>query len=65
MMLIYMYIIFSEPYDQNPILVSTLNVVRGCSTPMDLVRVQTNSQASYIQSVSELAYYICYIGCFD
>uniref|UniRef100_A0A0A9WQ72 Sphingosine kinase 1 n=4 Tax=Lygus hesperus TaxID=30085 RepID=A0A0A9WQ72_LYGHE len=35
---------FSEPYDHSPILVSTLNVVRGMSTPLDLVRVETENQ---------------------
>lgn len=41
---------FSEPYDQSPILVSSLNVVRGLSTPMDLVRVETEKQVSLVSS---------------
>lgn len=38
--------LFSEPHDQNPLMVSALNIVRGFTTPMDLVRVQTSSQVS-------------------
>lgn len=38
---------FNEPYDQNPVLVSTLNIVRGISTPLDLVRVETKNQVMY------------------
>ncbi|XP_043274590.1 sphingosine kinase 2-like [Venturia canescens] len=33
-----------EPYDQNPMLISSLAVVRCKKTPMDLVRVETRSQ---------------------
>ncbi|XP_054287468.1 sphingosine kinase 2-like isoform X2 [Macrosteles quadrilineatus] len=38
---------FNEPYDHSPVLVSALNVVRGFTTPMDLVRVQTPSQTMF------------------
>ncbi|XP_014257462.1 sphingosine kinase 2 [Cimex lectularius] len=37
----------NEPFDQNPVLVSTLNVVRGFSMPLDLVRVELKSQVMY------------------
>ncbi|GLH14475.1 Uncharacterized protein GBIM_18869 [Gryllus bimaculatus] len=33
-----------EPYDQNPVLISTLNIVKCRSMPMDLVRVETKTQ---------------------
>uniref|UniRef100_A0A8D8M746 Sphingosine kinase 2 n=2 Tax=Cacopsylla melanoneura TaxID=428564 RepID=A0A8D8M746_9HEMI len=36
-----------EPHDQNPVLVSTLNIVQGVSTPMDLIRAQTKSQVVF------------------
>lgn len=35
---------FSEPYDKNPHLISTLNVVGGSVVPMDIVRVETNKE---------------------
>ncbi|XP_075224819.1 sphingosine kinase 1-like [Lycorma delicatula] len=38
---------YNEPYDQNPVLVSTLNIVKGITAPMDLVRVQTQSQVLF------------------
>lgn len=38
---------FNEPYDQNPVLVSTLNVVHGISTPLDLVRIETKNKIIY------------------
>uniref|UniRef100_A0A1B6MNW0 sphingosine kinase n=1 Tax=Graphocephala atropunctata TaxID=36148 RepID=A0A1B6MNW0_9HEMI len=38
---------YNEPHDYNPILVSALNVVRGFTTPMDMVRVQTNTQSMF------------------
>uniref|UniRef100_A0A1B6DK62 sphingosine kinase n=2 Tax=Clastoptera arizonana TaxID=38151 RepID=A0A1B6DK62_9HEMI len=38
---------YNEPHDQNPVLISTLNVAKGFSTPMDLVRIQSNSQVVY------------------
>ncbi|XP_050535384.1 sphingosine kinase 1-like isoform X2 [Daktulosphaira vitifoliae] len=37
----------NEPYMQDPIIISTLNVVGGNSRPMDLVRVETLSQVVY------------------
>ncbi|KDR14977.1 Sphingosine kinase 2 [Zootermopsis nevadensis] len=33
-----------EPYDQNPVLISTLSVIKCRCAPMDLVRVETKSQ---------------------
>lgn len=33
-----------EPYDQNPVLLSSLNIVKGQPMPMDLARVETKSQ---------------------
>ncbi|KAF4518920.1 hypothetical protein B566_EDAN006758 [Ephemera danica] len=33
-----------EPYNQNPVLISTLNVIKGTPVPMDLVRVETKCQ---------------------
>ncbi|XP_066992141.2 sphingosine kinase 1 [Anabrus simplex] len=33
-----------EPYDQNPVLISTLNIIKCRRVPMDLVRVETKSQ---------------------
>ncbi|RZF36056.1 hypothetical protein LSTR_LSTR005872 [Laodelphax striatellus] len=38
---------YNEPHDHNPVLISTLNVVRGVAAPMDLVRVQTESQVYF------------------
>nr|UVW99765.1 sphingosine kinase [Sogatella furcifera] len=38
---------YNEPHDHNPVLISTLNVVRGIAAPMDLVRVQTESQVYF------------------
>lgn len=38
------FICFREPYDQNPVLISTLSVVKCRCVPMDLVRVETKSQ---------------------
>ncbi|KAK9502699.1 hypothetical protein O3M35_011415 [Rhynocoris fuscipes] len=38
---------FNEPYDQSPTLVSALNIVRGVSTPLDLVRVETKTQVLF------------------
>lgn len=35
---------FREPYDQNPVLISTLSVIKCRHAPMDLVRVETTSQ---------------------
>jgi hypothetical protein len=35
---------FREPYDQNPVLISTLSVIKCRCAPMDLVRVETKSQ---------------------
>ncbi|KAL1129400.1 hypothetical protein AAG570_013927 [Ranatra chinensis] len=32
-----------EPHDNSPVLISTLNIVRGLSSPMDLVRVETKN----------------------
>lgn len=50
---------YSEPHDHNPLLVSALNVVRGFTTPVDLVRIQTNTQvwhqfSTALQSGSKL-----------
>ncbi|KAG8274128.1 Sphingosine kinase 1 [Homalodisca vitripennis] len=45
---------YNEPHDYNPILVSTLNVVRGFTTPMDMVRVQTNTQGYKVKCVAWL-----------
>ncbi|XP_059471901.1 sphingosine kinase 2-like isoform X2 [Neocloeon triangulifer] len=36
-----------EPYSQNPVLVSALNVVKGHKSPMDLIRVETKSLITY------------------
>nr|CAD7445572.1 unnamed protein product [Timema bartmani] len=33
-----------EPYDQNPVLISSLNVIKCRTAPMDLVRVETKTQ---------------------
>nr|CAD7257888.1 unnamed protein product [Timema shepardi] len=33
-----------EPYDQNPVLISSLNVIKCRTVPMDLVRVETKTQ---------------------
>jgi len=38
---------FNEPHDHNPVLVSALNVVRGVSTPLDLVRIETTNGVIY------------------
>jgi len=37
---------YREPYSQNPVLVSALNVVKGQKSPMDLIRVETKSLVS-------------------
>lgn len=36
-----------DSYDQNPVLFSTLNILKGNSTPLDLVRVETRSKIMY------------------
>ncbi|XP_063243589.1 sphingosine kinase 1-like [Bacillus rossius redtenbacheri] len=36
-----------EPYDQNPVLISSLNIVKGKPRPMDLVRVETKTQIMF------------------
>lgn len=36
-----------EPFDQNPVLISTLNVIKAQNVPMDLVRVETKSQIMF------------------
>ncbi|XP_071450966.1 sphingosine kinase 2-like [Hetaerina americana] len=36
-----------EPYDQNPVLLSSLNIVKGQPLPMDLARVETKSQIMF------------------
>lgn len=41
-----------EPYSQNPVLVSALNVVKGQKTPMDLIRVETKSLVSILNKKS-------------
>ncbi|XP_014279332.1 sphingosine kinase 1 [Halyomorpha halys] len=37
----------NEPYDQNPVLVSALNIVHGNCTQLDLVRVETKNQVLF------------------
>lgn len=39
--------VYSEPYNQDPILISALNIVSGNRCPMDLVRVETLTQVVY------------------
>ncbi|XP_055689294.1 sphingosine kinase 2 [Lutzomyia longipalpis] len=39
--------IYGEPYEPKPVLGATLTVIRGRSTTMDLVRVETKSQIMY------------------
>lgn len=39
--------VYSEPYNQDPILVSVLNIVSGNRCPMDLVRVETLTQVVF------------------
>lgn len=39
-----MFIYFREPYDKNPVLISTLSVIKCRHAAMDLVRVETRSQ---------------------
>lgn len=39
--------VYSEPYNQDPILISALNIVGGNRCPMDLVRVETHTQVVY------------------
>lgn len=36
-----------DTYDNNPVLFSTLNILKGNSTPLDLVRVETRSKIMY------------------
>lgn len=58
---------FREPYDQNPVLISTLSVIKCRCTPMDLVRVETKSQVCIfwlnlgILYVQEQRNNLCYI----
>lgn len=39
--------VYREPYNQDPILISALNIVGGNRCPMDLVRVETHTQVVY------------------
>ncbi|XP_049862628.1 sphingosine kinase 2-like isoform X1 [Schistocerca gregaria] len=39
--------IHEEPFDQNPVLISTLNIIKAKKVPMDLVRVETKSQIMF------------------
>lgn len=56
---------FREPYDQNPVLISTLSVIKCRRAPMDLVRVETKSQVCIfwvylgILYVQEQKNYLC------
>jgi hypothetical protein len=49
-----MFIYFREPYDKNPILISTLSVIKCRHAAMDLVRVETKSQVCMLV--------ICHLG---
>ncbi|CAB3370910.1 Hypothetical predicted protein [Cloeon dipterum] len=49
-----------EPYSQNPVLVSALNVVKGHKAPMDLIRVETKSLVP--DSPSKILYSFLSIG---
>ncbi|XKL63879.1 hypothetical protein PGB90_006243 [Kerria lacca] len=37
----------NEPYDQNPVLISTLNIIKGHPIPVDLVRLETHSEVVF------------------
>lgn len=47
--LIISFNISSEPYEPKPVLGATLAAVRGYSTPMDLVRVETKNEVPRLQ----------------
>ena len=40
------YDMHREPYDDNPVLVSTLSIIKGYPIPVDLVRLETLSEVS-------------------
>ena len=40
------FLFFSEPYDSNPVLISVLNILKGTPIPIDLVRIETQSEVS-------------------
>lgn len=42
-----MYVHFREPYDHNPVLISSLAAVKCKRAPIDLVRVETRNQILY------------------
>lgn len=43
--------IYSEPYEPKPIIGAAITTIRGKSTPMDLVRVETRSQVCILENL--------------
>ena len=41
----------NEPYDADPVLVSTLHAIRGEPTPMDLARVETQASIGELNNL--------------
>lgn len=45
---IFFFYLCREPYDHNPVLISTLNIIKGFPIPVDLVRIETQSEVCRI-----------------